>query len=618
MAMTGEERFRLFGTAAPPAESRLLAAGPLSVTLEDGNLRTIRFMGHEVLRGIAFLVRDKDWGTCAAQLSGLEIEAQDARFALRYRATFTAPDGAVLTTQAEIVGTAAGRLDFSARFMADRDFETARAGFTVLHPLTGIVGSPVSVEHGDGTVEDARWPDLIEPWQPFKDIRAITHGVAEGITAETRFSGDVFEMEDQRNWTDGSFKTYVRPLALPWPYRIEAGTDIRQSVTLTIKAEGDASAAPAETGPIALSLTETDVTLPAIGLGLRPECLEAERQAVPHLADLGIRHLIGHFDPQVGHGLAALNGFAEIAAAAGLPVTLELALPCEGEPLDELKAIASLCREAGLRPASLFVSPSIDRQSTPPGSIWPECPPLETVYRAARAAFPGIPLGGGMMSYFTELNRKRVPAGQLDYLSHCTNPIVHAADDLSVMQSFEALSDVVRSVRALWPDMRYRIGPSTIAMRQNPYGSATKGNPEGLRMPMANVDPRHNGQFGAAFAAAYAATAAPAGLDALTLATLAGPFGLVAGDGEPSPRRTLRPLARVLKALAALSGKALVQVTTDRPSAVLGLATEDALLLVNLTPRAQAVDLVGAGTSLTIADLAPYDVLVLERTTHAR
>ena len=618
MATTEEERFRLFGTAAPPVESRLLSVGPLSVTLEDGNLRTIRFMGHEVLRGIAFLVRDKDWGTCAAQMSGLEIEAQDARFSLRYRATFTAPDGAVLTTEAEIVGTAAGRLEFLARFMADRDFETARAGFTVLHPLTGIVGAPVSVEHGDGAVEDARWPDLIEPWQPFKDIRAITHRVAEDVVAETRLSGDVFEMEDQRNWTDGSFKTYVRPLALPWPYRIEAGADIRQSVTLAIKAGEKARSAPAGTGPIALTFTDTDVMLPAIGLGLRPECLEAERQAVPHLADLGIGHLVAHFDPQAGHGLAALRGFAEIATAVGLPVTLELALPCKGEPLDELKAIASLCGEAGLQPASLFVSPSVDRQSTPPGSAWPACPPLDVVYRAARAAFPGIPLGGGMMSYFTELNRKRVPAGELDYLSHCTNPIVHAADDLSVMQSFEALSDVVRSVRALWPDMPYRIGPSTIAMRQNPYGSATKDNPRGLRMPMANVDPRHNGQFGAAFAAAYAATVAPAGLDVLTLATLAGPFGLVAGDGEPSPRQTLRPLARVLKALAALSGEALVQVTADRPSAVLGLATDDTLLLVNLTPQAQVVDLAGAHTDQAVADLAPYDVLVLERTAHAR
>ena len=98
-----------------------------------------------------------------------------------------------------------------------------------------------------------------------------------------------------------------------------------------------------------------------------------------------------------------------------------------------------------------------------------------------------------MMSYFTELNRKRVPGDSIDYVSHCTNPIVHAADDLSVMQTFEALCDVIASVRSIYGDKPYRIGPSTIAMRQNPYGSATKDNPGLSRIPMANVDPRRRG-----------------------------------------------------------------------------------------------------------------------------
>ena len=42
--------------------------------------------------------------------------------------------------------------------------------------------------------------------------------------------GDTFEMEDHRNWTDASFKTYVRPLALPWPYTPPAGQAVSQSV----------------------------------------------------------------------------------------------------------------------------------------------------------------------------------------------------------------------------------------------------------------------------------------------------------------------------------------------------------------------------------------------------
>ncbi len=108
------------------------------------------------------------------------------------------------------------------------------------------------------------------------------------------------------------------------------------------------------------------------------------------------------------------------------------------------------------------MSPAVDRRSTPPGSVWPACPPLEEVYAAARQAFPNLPLGGGMFSYFTELNRKRPPVELLDFVTHCTCPIVHDADDRSVMQSLEALPFILRSARAI-------IGP-----RAGPTGSAPR------------------------------------------------------------------------------------------------------------------------------------------------
>ncbi len=594
--------FRLYGTNEREPESRLLSAGDLSVTLQDGNLRGLRFRGHEVLRAVAFLVRDRDWGTCGAAIADLAVQEKGEGFAITYTARFTAPSGASLDCAIAIAGT--GRaVSFAADCVSDADFETARAGFVVLHPVVGVAGEPVEVRHGDGRVEEARWPDRIEPWQPFKDIAAITHRVAPGIVAATEFTGDVFEMEDQRNWTDGSYKTYVRPLALPWPYLVPKGVPFRQRVAVEIRAEDGAAPAAGASDAVTLRLAPTTRAFPEIGVGLRPECRDEELAVLEALRATGARHLIAHFDPDAGHGVAALEGYARIAQASGLKVTLEFAVPCR-RPLDEEMADAAAgVAEAGLPLDTLFVCPSVDRQSTPPGSRWPDCPPLEDVYAAARAAFPGVRLGGGMMSYFTELNRKRVPAGPLDYVSHCTNPIVHAADDLSVMQTFEALRSVVRSTRAIYGEKPYRIGPSTIAMRQNPYGSATKDNPSGGRIPMANVDPRHNAQFAAAWTLAYAATVAGAGLEVLTLSTLAGAFGLVAGEGEPAARGELRPLAHVLARLSALSGEAVVEVETSRPDAVVGLAAKDRLLLANITPEAQAVVLPSAPRAVSLIGL---------------
>ena len=46
----------LFGTEEPPSIRRTVAAGPLSVVLEGGGLRGIRFHGVEVLRADALLL----------------------------------------------------------------------------------------------------------------------------------------------------------------------------------------------------------------------------------------------------------------------------------------------------------------------------------------------------------------------------------------------------------------------------------------------------------------------------------------------------------------------------------------------------------------------------------
>jgi hypothetical protein len=604
--MSGDS-FRLYGTELQEPEARELTAGALSVTLQDGNLRMLRFKGHEVLRAIAFLVRDKDWGTCNPSITDLSARSEDYGFSVSYSALFTAPSGANLVCEVSILGTRDG-LNFSADCVSDAAFETARAGFAVLHPIIGLAGQPVTVEHSDGAIEQACWPDRIDPWQPFKEIASITQRVAGGIEATTRFEGDVFEMEDQRNWTDGSYKTYVRPLELPWPYMLEKDKAFSQRISVAVMAEHNAASVSGEHDAISIAITPTPLGLPEIGIGLRPECGEQDQASIAILKATGARHLIAHFDPLAGHGLDALKGYAAIAEKSGLKVTLELAVPCVRPLREEFSEIATLVRRSGLALDTLFASPSVDRQSTPPGSEWPDCPPLEDVYGAAREAFPGVRLGGGMLSYFTELNRKRVPGESVDYISHCTNPIVHAADDLSVMQTFEALSDVVASARAIYGGKPYRIGPSTIAMRQNPYGSATKDNPALARIPMANVDPRHNGQFGAAWTLAYAATVAPAGLDVLTLSTLTGPFGLVAGKGEPVAEGQLRPLALVISRLGALSGEDYHAVETSRPDAVLGLATRGRLLLVNITPQIQRLALPVKALEITALSAEPRKI----------
>ncbi|MFB2550447.1 D-apionate lactonase [Ensifer soli] len=608
-ALGPEDAFRLYGTPRTETPPVRLTAGRLSVDLAGGNLRTLRYDGVEVLRAVSYLVRDRDWGTYDPVIADLRIDEAGERFSVSYTAACQGPDGTTLAVTARILGEK-GRLTFAAEALTPTGFETNRCGFCILHPIVGVAGTPVRVEHVDGSIVETALPDTIDPWQPFKDMRAITHTALPGVTVACRMEGDTFEMEDQRNWSDASYKTYVRPLALPWPYRIEAGAPVRQVITLTISdARSETAVATGVGDVVTLTPGSDEGTLPAIGLVVTPEDAKAVLAARDTLSAIGAQELLFHFDPTAGHGADALADFAAILEGHSGTSTLEIAVACKGDLGEELSGIAALAREAGFRPDAVVVVPSVDRQSTPPGSVWPDCPPLDDLYRAARKAFPDVRLGGGMLSYFTELNRKRVPAEALDVITHCTNPIVHAADDLSVMQTLEALPFITRSVRAIYGDMPYRIGPSTIAMRQNPYGSRTMDNPQGVRMAMANRDPRHNGAFGAAFALGYAIAVAPAALETLCLSALTGPFGLIAGEGEPSAAGTLRPLGTVVARLAALGGSRWQAALSSAPSRVLAMTIttdkgERVLAAVNLTADTVAVDLSALGGERLV--LGPY------------
>ena len=66
-------------------------------------------------------------------------------------------------------------------------------------------------------------------------MRAVSHVVVPGLEAEVRFTGETFEIEDHRNWTDASYKIYGTPLALPFPVEIKQATKVTQSVAITLR-----------------------------------------------------------------------------------------------------------------------------------------------------------------------------------------------------------------------------------------------------------------------------------------------------------------------------------------------------------------------------------------------
>jgi hypothetical protein len=250
-------------------------------------------------------------------------------------------------------------------------------------------------------------------------------------------------------------------------------------------------------------------------------------------------------------------------------------------------------------------------------------PSFEESYAAARQAFPGVRLGGGMATYFTELNRKRPPAAPLDFVTHTTCPTVHAADDISVMETIEALPHLIRSTRGFMGDLPYRIGPSAIGCRENPYGKSTAPNPGDVRVCLSELDPRQRGLFNAAWTLAYTAACARGGVEAVALGAPTGSFGHIHRrmdhpqpwyDGLDGPG--VYPSFHVIAGLAPLSGASLLAAESSSPGIVEVLAVRDdaktILWLANLTEQPVTVELpaeVAAGARIAILDASGFEGL---------
>jgi len=616
----------LTGTASLEPPVRRLDAGALSATYDRGALRWVRWHGREILRGLSFLVRTPGWGTPDAEISDLAIAESADRFSVGYSARYRY-GASVVSARIRFTGTADGTLNATASILPETDFETNRTGFVVLHPLDGVVGRELGVEHASGGTEAFVMPEAISPGQPLFDIRAITHSPEPGLSVTVRFEGDVFEMEDHRNWSDASFKTYSRPIGLPYPYRLEAGTPTQQSVTVRVRdtVERARSAGAGDRAPKATLVTigdATDVRLPRIGIGLPAGLAGAALAVAPQLARLEGAHWLLRYDPAAGDKPGDILVVGELVRRTRLPVAFELLLTAESDPRPEIAEATRWLTEAGIAPLSVAAFPKVDETSFQPGEERPPAPGEAAIYEAIRESFPGIPAGSGSPAFFTELNRKRPPAGTFDFITHATAPTVHAADDLSVIETLQSLPHILRSARAIAGEAPHYIGPIGIGARLNPYGPGPTPNPDNGRVGLTAADPRQRALLGAAWHVGYAAAVAPFGIDTLALGAPVGPFGLVSTRQayarpwwDDVAEGSVYPLFHVVADLAEASGKPRLAI--DLPNAdiaALGWTANGRrqAILANLSDRPVALRLAGLGAAtLRLLDAESFTAAAL-------
>ena len=573
----------LYGTDEALPLEVALRAGPLAMTLRGGHIVDLNVAGFEVWHGVSFLYRDPDWGTPEPVYQRIRQEVEAEGFSLQlegYIPTLPAID-LVLTLHGDSQGT----VKIQARAVPRGDILANRIGLCLMHPMHAM-GRALEVEHVDGRISRALFPEQVPPWPPFTGICGIRHEFAPGHWAQVRFHGDDFEFEDQRNNADASFKTYSRSNTLSRPYVLRGGAVIEQSLTLCI----EAAPVPLEPAPKSTRALRFDdcaeaTLMPQLGLAISA----ADAQASPLL-----RAALAELSPSLLQLTLSLpdqpvqwSGIAQLLSASGARLRLDL---LAGVTAAALIRLAIELRDADITPESVAIF-----AATP------------STLGAARRAFPGSAIGSGTPHFFAQLNRME-DVGATDFLSFTICPIVHSADDAAPMAGLQSLPSLLATMRARYPEHALRIGPSSLGARSSPLGNQPAS--DGMhRIALASRDPRSRSLFGAAWLLGHVAQAARAGAEAVSVMSLRGDAGIL--DETIDGRLLRHPTFFVLAQLARLKHLQTVNVSKLRGVVALAGACEDraTLLVANLTRH--AVDLiVNDATPIRVMDAAAWQAYI--------
>jgi len=540
----------LFGAECAPAPDVLLRAGPLNIIFREGVFRYIKLQAREVIRAVYVAVRDENWHTIPGVISNLEIHSAAGSFKITYDCVHQ-ERGIDFRWKVVVCGSENGTILWKMKGQAFTSFLKNRIGICVLHPIDETIGEPCEITHTDGTKEQSCFPVTVAPHQPFLDLAAISFPVNSGLVAELSFAGDVFETEDQRNWTDASFKTYSTPLSLPYPVRIEEGAMVSQSVRLALRGRLPAANNHRPTGEeVALTLHPgVRTSLPRIGFKWAGSRHPLSEGGALRLRALRADHLSVDLHP--GNAASEVEFWKAIDEARRMSLPVEVALAAVAESVAVMRALQKIvdCKVN----ICLWLA-----------DVGLQLPARIAELKALQAIAP-VAFGAG--AHFAELNRNRPATSPGSGVWFSLNPQAHATDHTTLIENLAAQSSVLSSIRAWAGSIPISVSPITLRTRatSNPEVESSPNLPE-------DVDPRQSSLLGAAWTLGSLRHQAEGGVASVTFFETAGWKGIM--EGQQGSQLSFRPFSipdavfpmyHVFAEVAAFKGAEVVRTESTDP-----------------------------------------------------
>jgi hypothetical protein len=516
--------------------------------------RYIKLGKREILRAVYVAVRDESWHTIPGTISNLNIRSDAESFSLSFDCTHR-ERGIDFRWHADVSGSADGSIVWKMEGEAFTSFLKNRIGLCVLHPIAEYTGEPCLILHSDGTKEECRFPVAVAPHQPFLDVRAMHFAAAPNVDAEIAFDGEIFETEDQRNWTDASFKTYSTPLSLPYPVRVEKGSKVSQSVILKLR-----WAIPvctdhkrANVDVILLLQPESRTFLPRLGLKDAHSDAPVSEAEIRRLKPLRLDHL--GVDLEVGNQWSEESFWKSAAKAQLLSLPMEVALAPAGNDAE----LGRILQEIADRKVDICRW-LVDVRMEDPARR-----------RALEVLLAMAPVALGKGTNFAELNRNRpseAPAGGVWF---SLNPQMHAVDDLTLIENLQAQSSALASLREWMEGAPVTVSPVTLRARMDRRAHKTLSRQREPELP--DADPRQMSLLGAGWTLGSLKHLAEGGAANVTYYETSGALGVMGlqVDSQSLPG-FVYPMYHVFCDIAEFKGAEVVRITSSDPLRADGMA----------------------------------------------
>jgi len=581
------ERIKQIGTTEEVNEWKYLRAGKLKMIYRNGTIRYLSGGNNELIRMIYAAVRDKDWQVVLPHIEDENITIDGNSFSIEFKCRYKNA-GIDFLAGFTIYGSEDNSITLIMDGQALETFEKNRIGWCVLHPVEGCAGTNCIIEHSNGSTTQSAFPEEISPYQIFSNIRSM-NWMNGKINCKISFEGDVFETEDQRNWTDASFKTYSTPLSLPFPVTIDKDTRIYQKIVLNFNGQFEEDRDGDKVNIVRLYPDET-YRIPELGI-----CRRSSGDGSLRENEAKILRALRFDHYRIDIHLYKKDWQKEASKAAseshdlGFPVEVALFFDDSYETL--IKSFIKWYSEERITIASVllfhFSIPLI-----PDERVW-------EIIRNLRETDPQIKVAAGTNANFAQLNRNRPGDSRNDSVCFSIHPQEHLSDNLTLVENLKAQGYAVSSAKRYFGNKKIAVSPVTIQRRFNANKSLFEIPYIGNDMP-PQVDSRLMSLFGACWTAISVKYICEAGADSITYYETAGERGIIQGETDPQwpgQFRTVKgmifPVYHVFRFILANKSFHVLKSTSSRPLDVDCLALSDGkqarLILVNFTSGVQTV-----------------------------